>query len=273
MYPQHRLEAGGAAVMTVETGQHSHPAVTVLWLSGWSFDDAAFTTLRGHLPTEWRHVPVRYEHADSPEQFYAFASTAAEACRRSTAGPLLIIGWSLGSLLALRLAADGLADGIVLLNGTARFVRPKGETDLGWLDAYVRQMSAAIKQDRAAVELKFREALFTAQELENGCAQVLPPAESWSTEALLAGLSVLRHEDCSGLLSTITLPALLIHGVEDTICPIGAALELHDKLPHARLITLDAGGHAVCITRHQEAAYEIRRWWHEWQASSDTAAI
>ncbi|CAH1193659.1 Pimeloyl-[acyl-carrier protein] methyl ester esterase [Paenibacillus plantiphilus] len=259
--------------MTVGTEQHSHPAVTVLWLSGWSFDDAAFTTLRGHLPAEWRHVPVRYEHADSPEQFYAMASTAAEACRRSAAGRLLIIGWSLGSLLALRIAADGLADGIVLLNGTARFVRPKGETELGWLDAYVRQMGTEIKHDRAAVELKFREALLTAQELENGCVQELPPAESWSTEALLAGLNVLRNEDCRGLLSTITLPALLIHGVEDTICPIGAALELQVRLPHARLITLEASGHAVCITRHQEASDEIRRWWHEWQAASDTAAI
>lgn len=261
-----------------EERQNSRLPVTVLWLSGWSFDDAVFTSLRGHLPTEWRHIPVRYEQADSPQQFYAIASTTAEACRRSTAGPLLVVGWSLGSLLALRLAADRLADGIVLLNGTARFVRPKGETDLGWPDAYVRQMIVAIKQDRTAVELKFRDTLLSAQELENaGCylTQGISPAadSSWSTEALQAGLNVLRNEDCRELLSAITLPALLIHGAEDTVCPVGAAQELQDKLPHARLVTLDAGGHAVPITRHQEAADEIRRWWNEWQTSSDTAAI
>lgn len=287
-----------------ETWQLPQSAATVLWLSGWSFDDAVFAALRGHLP-EWRHIAVRYEHAGSPEQFFALASAAAEASRRSTAGPLLLAGWSLGSLLALRLAADGLADGglaadgrsdgglaagglaadellagdriaadgIVLLSGTARFVRPKGETSLGWPDAYVRQMSAAIKQDRRAVELKFRGLLLTPRELENGFARKLPPAGSWSTEALQAGLSLLRNEDCRDLLPAITVPALLIHGAEDAVCPVGAAVEICGKLPRAKLVVLDACGHAPCLTRHQETADAIRSWWHEQQAANDTAAI
>ena len=63
----------------------------------------------------------------------------AEASKASASrAPLLIGGWSLGGLLALRLAAKGLADGLVLFAATARFIRPKEQTDLGWAEPYVR---------------------------------------------------------------------------------------------------------------------------------------
>ncbi|MBW7475147.1 hypothetical protein K0T92_10345 [Paenibacillus oenotherae] len=308
---------------------------TILWLSGWSIADAAFDSLRGSLP-EWRHAAAGYAHAESPEQFYAIADAAARECRQAAAGPLLLAGWSLGSLIALRLAWNGLAnqppsgtaggpadgtahglasgtahglaggtawkpggsagsddgesavlpaggspngpvnrlvDGLILLSGTACFVRPKGESSLGWPDIYVRQMSSALKQNREAVEIKFRETLLTASERLEGYSDRLPPAGSWSTEALLAGLGLLRSEDCRPLLPGLAIPSLLIHGTDDTVCPPGAAQELCHELPDAQYMPMAGSGHAVGLTRYEETADAIRRWWHGQQAKNDTAPI
>ncbi len=134
-------------------------------------------------------------------------------------GPLLIAGWSLGALLALRLAEKAGADGLLLLAGTARFTRPKEQKDRGWPDTHVRQMIKSLMKDRQEAETKFRQSVFTEAEWEAGLGASLPPAGSWTTPALIAGLQILRSEDCLSLLPEMECPALLIHGTEDNICP------------------------------------------------------
>ncbi|WP_341419192.1 alpha/beta fold hydrolase [Paenibacillus filicis] len=189
-----------------------------------------------------------------------------EACRtRAFHGPLLIGGWSLGGLLALRLALQGFADGLVLLGATARFTRSKEESDLGWADLYVRKMMTGLVQNRQDVETKFRQLLLTEAEWEAGLGESLPPIGSWTTPALIAGLQILRSEECLSQMKSITCPVFLVHGTEDRICPYGAALELMAQLPQAKLFTIPACGHAPFLGREDQIANKLRRWWHEQQ--------
>lgn len=104
---------------------------TILWLCGWSMPDAIFDRTRELLP-DFHHLSVDYSNADSPEKMLLlteiavkkFLNVDGEACRtRAFNGPLLIGGWSLGGLLALRLAIKGFADGLVLFGTNARFTR------------------------------------------------------------------------------------------------------------------------------------------------------
>ena len=175
----------------------------------------------------------------------------------------MIGGWSLGGLLALRLAAKGFADGLVLFAATARFTRSKEEMDRGWADAYVRQMITGLKKDRQAVETKFRQMMFTEAEWEAGLGEGLPPIGSWTTPALIAGLQILRSEDVLSQLPEIECPVLLVHGTEDKICPYSAAAELVAQLPQAELLAIPDCGHAPFLGREDEIAEELRRWWHE----------
>lgn len=244
---------------------------TILWLTGWSMPDAVFDRLRLLLP-DFRHISVDYSAADSPEEMLSLTETAVtdmlciegSACReRVSQGPLLISGWSLGGLLALRLAVKGYADGLVLFGATARFTRSKEEFDRGLADAYVRQMIKGILKDQHAVEANFRKIMFTEQEWEAGLAERLPHTGSWTTQSLLAGLQILRSEECLSQLPNIDCPVLLIHGTEDRICPYGAGLELTAHLPQAKLITLTGCGHAPFLGKEVHIADEWRRWWHD----------
>ncbi|WP_337102862.1 alpha/beta hydrolase [Paenibacillus sp. YIM B09110] len=247
---------------------------TVLWLTGWSIQDSVFDRLRELLP-DFHHATVDYSDANTPESMLLQTELAAESLRSSKGlcGPLLIGGWSLGGLLALRLAANGLADGLVLFAATARFTRPKEEADRGWADVYVRQMIAGVTKDREAVETKFRQMLFTDAELEAGLDKSLPPSCSWTISALIAGLQILRGNELLSQLKQIDCPVFLAHGTEDKICPHGAASELASSLPHAVLHTIPFCGHAPFLGREEEIVEQFRRWWHEQSDYRNSASI
>lgn len=252
---------------------------TILWLTGWSMPNSVFDKLQALLP-EYHHASINYSEASSLEEMLAVAEKTVSEVRVSAAAdfmglqrPLLIGGWSLGGLLALRLAAKGFADGLILLAATARFTRPKEQIDRGWPDVYVRQMIAALNKDPHVVENNFRQMLFTDAEMKSGLGEVLPPIGSWTTSALITGLQVLRDEECLSCLPEIHCPVLLIHGAEDKICPYGAAEEMLAQLPQGRLITIGECGHVPFLGREEGTAGEIRRWWNGYQDKLDPTSI
>jgi pimeloyl-[acyl-carrier protein] methyl ester esterase len=239
---------------------------TILWLTGWSFPNTIFDRFQTCLP-EFHHISVDYSRTGAPEELLRLI----EAGLANTNGQLLIAGWSLGALLALKVAS--IADGLLLLAGTAKFTRSKEEKDRGSSDAYLRQMIRSLNYDRHEVETKFQELMFTEAEWAAGIPGILPSIGSWTTPALIAGLHILRNEDCLSLLPEITCPVLLIHGTEDKICPYGAAEELVSLLPNAELVTLSGCGHVPFIEREAGLAGELRRWWHEQQKTNDQPSI
>ncbi|WP_088830715.1 alpha/beta hydrolase [Paenibacillus tyrfis] len=272
----------GASAGTPKTAKPR--GAVILWLAGWSMPETVFAELQSHLP-EFVHAPVRLSCAETPEQMRALAEAAAAAWFTGTdrvlpslassrrSGKLLIAGWSLGGLLALRLAARGFADGLVLFGATARFVRSKEQANLGWPDAVLRQMAAAIAKDRLTVEARFRQRLLSDEEKKTDFCPQLPPAGSWSTAALLAGIQLLRTENHVSALPEIACPTLLVHGKEDEVCLYGAAEELYERLPQAEILPVEGGGHIPFLGREAAIAEAIRRWWHGAQAAFDSPPV
>lgn len=241
---------------------------TVLWLTGWSMPHSVFDRLRESMP-DFKHATVDYSEADTTEKMLLLTETAA----RKIQPPLLIGGWSLGGLLALRLAVKGLADGLMLFAAPARFTRPKEESDLGWADAYMRQMIAGLSIDRETVETKFRRMLFTETEREAGIDRKLPQSCVWTVPALITGLQILRNEEVLSRLNHVRCPAILFHGTEDKICPYSAALELTSFVPQAMLHTIPSCGHAPFLGREEEIAERFRRWWHDQSDNHNSTSI
>ncbi len=232
---------------------------TILWMTGWSMPASVFDRLRGFLP-DFDHVFVDYSAVSSSEDIMQLTEKAAKSVLSTISGPFLIGGWSLGGLLAIRLAAQGLADGLILFSATAKFTRPKGQANLGWADAYLRQMIAGLAKDRQAIEIKFRQMMFTESEIDRVNPSLMG---SWTTASLIAGLEVLRSVDLLSQLPEIDARVLLIHGIEDKICPYAAAEELQTHLPRAKLLSVSESGHAPFLGREANVAESLRSWWYE----------
>lgn len=249
---------------------------TILWLTGWSMPDEVFDSLRNQLP-QFQHVSAVYSSVNSPEEIIEAARSAALRARGSEdpdrTGSLLVIGWSLGGLLALRLAIEGLVDGAVLMSATACFTRHKDEMDRGWPVAFVRQMISAIQVDRPAVLKKFRESMFSEMEREAGIANNFPICSDWTTQALIAGLRLLCSEDLRPQLPQIGCPVLILHGSDDKLCPQGAADEIHEQVRQSELYKTVGAGHAPFWEKERQIADRIGGWWDERQTEQHSAAI
>jgi Predicted hydrolases or acyltransferases (alpha/beta hydrolase superfamily) len=230
---------------------------TILWLAGWGLPLTVFNPLR-HLLPDFQHIDVDYSAIPSSEALLQLTEKAAKEAMSLNSGPLIIGGWSLGGLLALRLAAQGLADGLLLLASTAKFTRPIEQNNLGWADRYVRRMIAGLGANPQQTEWKFRSLAFTDEE-----SALCPPVGSWTTPALIAGLEVLRHVECLSLLPEIGQPALVVHGTGDAVCPYAAAEELYARLPRADLLAIPGSGHAPFLGREAFLAGSFRSWWNE----------
>lgn len=229
---------------------------TILWLKGWSMPASAFEPLIALLP-DYAHRAPDYSCAGTPEEMLGIVRQAADspALRR----PLIIVGWSLGATLALRLAAQGLADGLVLIAGNARFVRVKGRGP-GWPDAHLRHMIVSIAKNRQNAETAFRQLLLSDAEQSSGLEAKLPRAFSWSSSALIAGLELLRREDPLTRLQSVACRVLIMHGREDRVCPFGAAEELYEAIANAALMSVPGCGHMPFLGREKEIIEALRGW-------------
>jgi len=253
-----------------------------IWLSGWSFGGEVFRMLRELLPAPAADLTVDYTKADHAEQFYTLAAAEIEALRsRLDAGtPLVAIGWSLGGMLALRLAAEGLVDGAVVMSAGARFVRSdrrvpsagSGEEPRplkripaapaadrgGWDARQLKRMRAALAANRDAVEARFH-----SMALGNSMNGMRQQASRWSDAALDAGLEWLMNADLNSLLPSIECPILIIHGADDCICPADLSADLLTTVTQAERLLLEGGGHVPFLAEPTLVSARIRRWLHD----------
>lgn len=168
-----------------------------------------------------------------------------------------IVGWSLGGMVALNLAArfPGRVRRLVLVAATPQFVA--GE---GWQDAIAAEVlegfAARLREDRAATIRQFlalqvmggtRERRLLAW-LRSRLSDAPPPHPG----ALQGGLEILRRASLLPLLDQVDRPVTLIHGDRDTLIPWTAAKALHDRLPEARLHVIPGAAHAPFLSHPEE---------------------
>ncbi len=239
-----------------------------------------FQPLRTHIPESTANHIVNYSAVANTEQFYRSTIAGAKKLRSildSYEAPALItIGWSLGGMLALRLAADGLVDGAVIISAGARFVRPeqRGAASMsGWDIRQLQRMRTALASNRDSVEARFRSIALDAVHAVDAAPrggidktiQAVPDVSlttRWTDTALDAGLQLLMKKDLNSLLPSIQCPILIIHGADDIICPADHSARLLTSIPHAERLLLEEAGHAPFRSQPAVVSSAIRRWLH-----------
>ena len=188
-------------------------------------------------------------------------ATLADVVAGQVAAPATWIGWSLGGMVALSVAArHGVhVHKLVLVGATPRFVQ---ESD--WPHAMKPEVLAQFALELGA---DFRATLQRFLSLQVGvdaAGRVLlrtlrsemfrhgGPAAS----ALAAGLAILRDADLRPALARITCPVQIIQGACDRLTPMAAAEYLAAHLPHACLARVEHAGHAPFLS-HPQAFREL----------------
>ena len=181
---------------------------------------------------------------------------AAEVAAQLPAGAALC-GWSLGALVALRIAhlAPGKARRMALVSATPCFVeRPDWPHAMkaGTLEDFAR----GLRQDRDGTLERFVR--LNALNGANGRAATraftdrlfargAPPAA-----ALEATLGWLRDTDVRDEMPNVSAPTLVMHGARDMIAPVAAGRWLAHAIPGARLVEIPDAGHLPFFTHRSD---------------------
>lgn len=254
------VEASGAAAPA---------AAPIVLLHGWAMTPAAWAPVRAALARAPAFAPALPGHAGQAAAAGVGIEAWADALAPTLPQGAVLVGWSLGALVALALARRHPARvaRLVLIAGTARFVaaeasadEPTAEPWPGLAAATVAAFRSSFRSSPQATLRRFLALQCLGETDRRNTHEVLTGALDTleRPEALAAGLDLLASTDLRGELADVLQPCLLLHGEHDALMPLAAAHCLARALPNARLQVLDGSGHALPLSRSVECARAIQ---------------
>jgi len=233
-------------------------------LHGWATHPVIWEPLLQHLPGNWtvHNLPLPGYAGTSAISPYRLESLA-EALAPQLPDHALLVGWSLGGLVALLIALrwPEKLRGLVLIGATPCFV-----TRPGWPHAVAPEVFAGFSQSLAqdyadtlrrflALQAQGSDSVRTVLKLLRQRLLAQPRPEY---AVLEAGLAILQDTDLRSGLADLALPLTLVHGAGDKLAPITAARWLAQQVQGARLHEIDGAGHAPFLSHPGEVAKIIQ---------------
>jgi pimeloyl-[acyl-carrier protein] methyl ester esterase len=181
---------------------------------------------------------------------------AVDAAVAEVAGPIDVLGWSLGGQIALQwaLAEPRRVRRLILVATTPSFVRRDG-----WPHAMTAETLARFG-DELGVSYRLTLQRFLALQVhgsEEGRVALahlrrhLFERGEPSAAALADALALLQRADLRPILPLVATPTLVIGGERDALVPIEATRALSAALPDARHVTIEGAAHAPFLSHRQ----------------------
>lgn len=174
----------------------------------------------------------------------------------------VVLGWSLGGMVALELArrCPGHLGALVLVATTPRFLQaPDWQHGLrpevlGWFAQGLAADFGRTVQDFLVLQVRGDERGHeTLCALRRQLGDHGPP----QPHALETGLRILEQADLRDALPGIALPALVISGENDRLTPVPAGRALAAALGSARFVSVERAGHAPFLSHPEPVLREI----------------
>jgi pimeloyl-[acyl-carrier protein] methyl ester esterase len=168
-----------------------------------------------------------------------------------------VLGWSLGGLVAQRIALNqpDRIRRLILVGSTPCFVN-KNDWDAGIDPANFESFAAAVNSDYKATMLQFLTLqCMKADDARSTLKQLRASFETRPTPTqttLQRALQILLDSDLRAEVSSIRKPTLLIHGDRDTLAPVQAAHWMMQQLPNGFLRVMSGSAHAPFLSHSEQ---------------------
>jgi len=179
--------------------------------------------------------------------------------------PVVLVGWSLGGMLSMRLAArhPERVQGLVLLSSTPCF-RMRAGWPHGCEDEVFERFREALESNAPRLLDRFFALMLQGEALDRRqyvdiARHAVDKRRPPSMAGLRDGLRLLDGLNLREVLAGIRVPTLVIHGEDDAVTPVGAGRYLSEHIPGATLATLP-GGHAPHLTRAGQFNEILEEW-------------
>lgn len=227
-------------------------------LHGWGLHGGVWHSLAARLATRFRlHLVDLPGHGHSRNVAFEGLDAAVDAVARFVPVGAAVCGWSLGGLVALRLATrhPDRAATLALVSATPCFARRDD-----WPHAMAREtledfanglLAHPEKTIRTFVNLNALGGP-NARDRMRELATLLVERGTPSPASLAAGLAVLHDADLRDGVAAIDRPAVVIHGARDALVPVEAGRWLAARLPGARLVEIADAAHLPLVS-HADA--------------------
>jgi pimeloyl-[acyl-carrier protein] methyl ester esterase len=170
-----------------------------------------------------------------------------------------IVGWSLGGLVAMRIALDkpDLVRRLVLMSTTPCFVN-KSDWDAGISPEVFSRFADNVDADYHNTMTQFltlqcmgaKDARATVKLLRKKFSERPVP----TSQTLRRALNILLETDLREEVDRLRKPTLLIHGDRDTLAPVQAAHWMMKNLPMGYLRVMSGASHAPFLSHHEQFA-------------------
>jgi pimeloyl-[acyl-carrier protein] methyl ester esterase len=240
----------------------------VLW-HGWGMNLRVFDGLRDSLAATHRVFAVDLPgHGRSAWPRAADVATQLDLLLETVPENAVLLGWSLGSQLALR-AARAVPErvrALVLLNATPRFVSG-ADWPHGVDAAVLERFAEGLKRNYLQTVTDFLDLQLRGSGIDGQRRQAIRDTVSGhgfaQPAALAAGLQMLSDHDLRADASAVMVPTLVIGGQHDRVTPPGAAIALSEIMPGARHVEIPRAAHAPFLSHPAELLTALHEFLHE----------
>jgi len=182
--------------------------------------------------------------------------------------PCLLVGWSLGGMLALELMRQfpQRITALALVSATPCFRRKAGWQP-GCDDLAFAEFEAAVTSGSARLLNRFFALMLHADGLSrsdyHGLAKRAVDREHPTSPAGLSdGLQLLAGLDSRGSTADLPVPTLILHGEQDAIVSVESGRWLAESIAESRIKLFPDCGHAPFLTQPDTFNTTLINWWH-----------
>ncbi|OIJ13062.1 hypothetical protein BKP37_11140 [Anaerobacillus alkalilacustris] len=223
----------------------------IIMLSGWGIEKEVFGPLQIELQKSFQVTCIDWRKIERLTDF----KTRLLNMVMSINQPIVLLGWSLGSVVAFEVASliPERFKGLICIGGTSSFTS-KGDYLYGWKARIVNHMKKQLVIDKDKTLFTFYHSLFSCNEKNKGFDKkflqiVQDKFQGDRLSSLTLGLTYLFETDVRMHLENINIPTMLIHGKSDSICPYEASVFIYEQMKdNTRLNVLEDAGHIPFFT-------------------------